>query len=186
MRIRILVASVVGTALMAGASSACLAGEKTDTVDISAILQDEPATPADARASLDAAVGVETRANKELEAAVSARDSAQIALANAQDRLDEIHATLNSLRRSDPARTGLAREAAEIEHKIDKDLFTRLDDARDRVANAKHDLHAAQKVKQAALEQVRIASPSDGRLTYNAEYDFGTPASRASQRRAFE
>jgi hypothetical protein len=90
------------------------------------------------------------------------------------------------LRRSDPARTGLAREAAEIEHKIDKDLFTRLDDARGRVANAKHDLHAAQKVKQAALEQVRIASPSDGRLTYNAEYDFGTPASRPSQRRVFE
>jgi hypothetical protein len=186
MRISFLIAGLMGTALMTGVSSACLAGDATDTVDISAILQDAPTTPDDARASLDAAVDRETRANKALEAAVSARDSAQVALADAQDRLDEIHATLNTLPRNDPARTGLSREADAIEHKIDKELFTRLDDARGRVANAKQDVFAAQKVKQAALEQVRLAAPSDGRLTYNAEYDFGTPASRASQRRAYE
>lgn len=183
MRIRFLVASLMGTALMAGSSGACLAGDAADAVDISALLQDEAATPAEARASLDAAVNIETRANKELEAAVSARDSAQIALADAQDRLDEIQATLDAMPKNDPARTGLAREADAIEHEIDKELFTRLDDARDRVTNAKQDLRAAQKVKRAALQQVRLTTAPSDRLTYNAGYDFGAPA---SSRRSYE
>ena len=183
MRIKLLVASLMGAALMAGASGACLAGDTADALDVGAILQDEAATPAEARASLDAAVNIETRANKELEAAVSARDSAQIALADAQDRLDEIQATLDAMPKNDPARTGLAREADAIEHKIDKELFTRLDDARDRVTNAKQDLRTAQKVKQAALQQVRLTTAPSDRLTYNAGYDF--TLSR-SNRRAYE
>jgi len=183
MRISFLVASLLGTALMAGGSGACLAGDAAQTVDIGPILQDEAAAPGEARADLNSAVDSETRANKELEAAVSVRDSAQIALANAQERLDEIQATLDAMPRHDPARTGLTHEAAALGQTIDRELFTRLDDAKDRVTNARQDLRAAQRVKQAAVEQVRLTSAPGDRLTYNAEYDFAAPASR---HRAYE
>ncbi len=182
MHTKLFVATIFGSLLTAGA---CLAGDvspgnTSDVVD-AAIVRGQPVGFAEARASLDAAIETETHATKELQAAVSDKDSAQIALADAEEHLDDLVAILDGGALAKPLRARLEREAAALQDTIDTKLFTRLDAARDRVMNAKQDLRAAQSVKQAAIEQVRLVpAPAADHLTYSARYDSSPLSGRAS------
>ena len=166
---KLLIATILGSLLTAGSAAACLAGDASPTGQ-ETLVRGQSVDFVEARASLDSAIEIETKATKELEAAVSANDSARIAFADAEEHLDELTAILEGGALSRSLRLQLEREAAEIRDTIDNELFARLDAARDRVTNAKHELREALVVKQAAIEQVRLAPPPGERLTYNANY----------------
>jgi len=155
MRIKLVIATLLGTMLTAGASGACLAGDMSRTGTARATRQDQPQVAASARSALTEATETETKANVVLEEAVSERDAAQNEIAETQEQIDSIKAKLGELPAHDADRAALERDAARLRGKINHSLFARLDAAKDRVTTAKQALDAAQATKEAAVEQVR-------------------------------
>jgi alanyl-tRNA synthetase len=159
MRTKSLIVTLLGTTLIAGLSGAALAGDATPAQTNDKAAVEAAPSSTDARASLDAATKTETEANDSLRTAVAERDSAQVALQNAMEELNDVKVKLDQLPANNPDRPELKHTAARLQRDIETRLFADLDAAKDKVTTATQAADAARAEKLAA-EQL-ILHPSD-------------------------
>jgi alanyl-tRNA synthetase len=133
------VATILGTTMMIGTAGISLAGDFSTA----------EAASGGSHAALAEATRAETQANEALRTAVAERDSAQIALQTALEKLNDLKVKLNQMPANNSDRAALKHTAAKLRHEINARLFAALDDAKDKVTTTRLEAEKAAAEKQA-------------------------------------
>jgi chromosome segregation ATPase len=158
MRLKTLFAPLLGTTMIVGLAGVSLAGDVATAEAANGV----PAMTNVSQPSLAEATRAETQANEALRAAVAERDSAQVALQTALEKLNDVKVQLDQLPANDSDRAELKHTAAKLRREINARLFAALDDAKDKVTTARQTAEKATADKRAVeAELLSTSAPSD-------------------------